>query len=646
MGIDVGATIYIALKPILKIYAIIFVGYLLAKYDVVSMEVARGISNMVVNAILPCLTFNKIVGNISWHDIRLIGVIVLSALILFALGGACSLGTKFATPSPKQWFWGLMFGGIFPNISDLPIAYMQSMGGGQIFTEDQANRGVAYTCIFLFTQSFLMMNVGMWRIVGLDFRDKKTGDDEENDPSSSSSSTTTTTPPKEALDDSQKSTGSSGILPEAPTVLKVVHREPTTGESLNSDDEFEMYSIDSYVSRHFDAVQTTELEPQSMNHSSASRKSVHKLPPSIQEEQEILAEGPIPAPIKLTTMTSTCSSPAVIRTFRVPKNTNHKAGSSTHHRLARGLSITDALERKISKTRSNRSFANSMIAEYSAAEKIRSGELDLRRPLTLTKFIGDENAFRKSEPHGIDEIVSPQHHDEENPAPIPVNTDNGSITDGNSGKKLSRWGRIKFVSSEFIRKYKLGWLTYFLINCIRPASLGALLGIICALIPWVKALFVPTYVHVHMAPDRMPVLNFIMDFTAYIGNACVPLGLLMLGGTLARLEVEAIPEGFLKTVVALTVCRLVIIPIIGILWANKLYDLGWLDDNVSKFIMILTFSMPSATAQVYFTAFYSPVTGAHQQMDCLSIFFIAQYGVLFITLSIVVTYALKVDLKV
>lgn len=642
MGIDVGAVIYIALKPILKIYAIIFVGFLLAKYDVVSMEVARGISNMVVNAILPCLTFNKIVGNISWHDIRLIGVIVLSAFVLFALGGACSLGTKFATPSPKQWFWGLMFGGIFPNISDLPIAYMQSMGGGQIFTEDQANRGVAYTCIFLFTQSFLMMNVGMWRIVGMDFKD---GDDNEKE-SEDVEEVITEGSPKEALDDSRKSAGSS-TLPEAPTVVKVVHRAPTNGESLDSDDEFEMYSIDSYVSRHFEPAERTEQEePVAINQNRLGRSTMSKLPPSIQEEQEISPEPAVLPPTKLTTMSSICSSPAVIRTFRVPRNPTNKPHPSAFNKYARSLSITDALERKLSKTRSNRSIPNSMIAEYSAAEKIKSGELDLRRPLTLTKFVGDENAFGKSEPRGIDEIVSSQQHDEENPVPPAPSNDTGSIVQENSGKKISLWKRIKLRCSKFIRKYKLGWLTYFLINCIRPASLGALLGIICALIPWVKALFVPTYVHVHMAPDQMPVLNFIMDFTAYIGNACVPLGLLMLGGTLARLEVESIPEGFLKTVVSLTVCRLVVIPIIGVLWANKLYDLGWLNDNVSKFIMILTFSMPSATAQVYFTAFYSPVTGAHQQMDCLSIFFIAQYGVLFITLSIVVTYALKVDLKV
>lgn len=102
MSLSLGAAIYIALKPIFKIYTIMLVGYLVAKFDIVSMENAKGISNMVVNAILPCLTFNKIVSNISWRDIKEIGVIILSAFILFVLGATGALFTTFATTVPKN----------------------------------------------------------------------------------------------------------------------------------------------------------------------------------------------------------------------------------------------------------------------------------------------------------------------------------------------------------------------------------------------------------------------------------------------------------------------------------------------------------------------------------------------------------------
>lgn len=170
MSISLGAAIYIALKPILKIYTIIAVGFLLAKYNIVTMETARGVSNMVVNAILPCLTFNKIVSNISDRDIKEVGAIVLSAIILFALGTFCALITKYTLKGPREWSWGLLFAGFFPNISDLPIAYVQSMSNGTLFAPSSVDKGVAYCCIYLMSQSFCMMNFGMWRVVGLDFK--------------------------------------------------------------------------------------------------------------------------------------------------------------------------------------------------------------------------------------------------------------------------------------------------------------------------------------------------------------------------------------------------------------------------------------------------------------------------------------------
>ena len=65
--------------------------------------------------------------------------------------------------------------------------------------------------------------------------------------------------------------------------------------------------------------------------------------------------------------------------------------------------------------------------------------------------------------------------------------------------------------------------------------------------------------------------------------------------------------------------------------------------------MLKRISEASSTAQKFKLNIlrYKHLSLIHiSQMDCLSVFFVSQYAVLFITLSIVVTYALKVDLKV
>lgn len=651
MSLDVGAAIYIALKPILKIYTIIFVGYLLAKYDIVSMNTAKGISNMVVNAILPCLTFNKIVSNISWRDIKEIGVIVLSAILLFSVGAACSYITNKTTPVPKNWFWGIMFCGIFPNISDLPIAYVQSMSGGLIFTTDEADKGVAYTCIFLFTQSFMMMNFGMWRLVGLDFREKinkvdtKVEDeeieDQPNDQFSSLPGTTTTSEVSSMVKNTEPNHNELFQEDSSPT-MKEIRSAIEFDQSVRED--MELDSIDSEIfdnenanhnnneelengSKHFEYIQPFEQDSDSR---SSSKERITKFP---KRNQSLLSR--------------IISSPSVLE--------NGDDDSIFSRRNFKRHTNVDFSNKVINDKRFRKSTLKDVIAEYSAVEKIKTGELDLSRPMSIIDDVGNTNTKIGEHIMSSNEEVYdiPEIDDEEmqrtsikEVESTHSDTTNDSLQRSDTIQTNSRT-RFKRKLQHFIKKYKLGWLIYIAINFIRPASLGALLGIIVALIPWVKACFVNTYVHVHKAPDKEPVLNFLMDFTGYIGNACVPLGLLLLGGTLARLEINSLPKGFIRSAVLMTIFRLVVLPIIGIAWTNKLTQINWLETRVSRFIMILTWAMPSATAQVYFTAFYTPTEGDdHVQMDCLSVFFIIQYSILFITLSIVVTYALKLELHV
>ncbi|CAI4046577.1 hypothetical protein N7582_003846 [Saccharomyces uvarum] len=583
MSLTLGAAIYIALKPIFKIYTIIFVGFLLAKYDIVSMEDSKGISNMVVNAILPCLTFNKIVANISWRDIKEIGVIILSAFVLFFLGATGAVFTTFATTVPKKFFWGLIFAGFFPNISDLPIAYVQSMGDGSIFTSDEANKGVAYSCIFLFIQSFLMMNFGMWRVVGLDFRDGGKRDAED------APSAATPAPEEHEL------TGASKME----DIIRPLNTYQSKEKISNGDLSSNSITTNDMTSRESYENPSGYIQPYkgiSLGASNDGSVKFKNTPPNTE----------------IYRTSSAFSSPGALEMSRIEERSlSHDLASI---RSSRGSS---------SYMRQRRPAVNELISKYSAVDKIRKGELDLSRPLSLTEEVGSKNAsIGNASADTTDDDV-------EN-----YTSDNRSDSDNKSN------------ISAFIERHNLKWLQYFIINCLRPASLGAILGILCALIPWVKACFVSTYVHVHKAPDGEPVLNFLMDFTEYIGNACVPLGLLLLGGTLARLEIKSLPPGFIKSAILMTCFRLIIIPIIGVLWVNKLYSIKWLETPIGKFDMILTWSMPSATAQVYFTAFYTPACGEHIQMNCLSVLFVIQYAVLFITVAFVITYTLKVDLQV
>lgn len=585
MSVSLGAAIYIAVKPILKIYTIMAVGYLLVRFDIVSMETSRGISNMVVNAILPCLTFNKIVSGISDKDIKQIGVIVLSAVLLFTVGGSCALLTKLVTPAPKKWFWGLLFGGIFPNISDLPIAYVQSMGNGSIFTSAEAEKGVAYCCIFLISQSFLMMNFGLWRLVGLDFKDRDIAESEREENSLSAKNSLGK---DDDLGSENQAQGGNHVIENQ----RSYELRSFSSNAIESDNE---------------VLQTDGSRPGSRSLSCSRASSVKSLSGLPRKSADVDLEAQ-----------TRSSDPTARERLRIKRySTADVVG--VPHKPSRHNSRRSSLRKR-------KPSISDVVLEYSVADQIRDGEIDLSRPLTLTEDLGHRNStFRTM-----------THEDE---------SDSNTSVEENQEYTVTRTQTSAGRIGRFLKHHKMGWIEYAVINFIRPASLGALLGIIVAMIPWVKALFVPTDVHVHNAPDGLPVLNFLMDFTAYIGNACVPLGLLLLGGTIARLEIGKLPKGFLRVAVLMTVFRLMVIPIIGVAWANKLYEINWLDNVIGKFIVILTWSMPSATAQVYFTAFYTPLEGSHLQLDCLSVFILMQYSILFITVPFVITYTIKVDLQ-
>ncbi|CDO94025.1 unnamed protein product [Kluyveromyces dobzhanskii CBS 2104] len=608
MPISLGAIIYVALKPVFKIYFILGVGFMLAKYQIVGIEAARSISNMVVNAILPCLLFNKIVANIQAKDIKEIGTIVLTAILLFSIGGVLSLAVRVALPVPKQWLWGLMFAGLFPNISDLPIAYVQSMGTGLIFNSEDADKGVAYCCIFLTTQSFLMMNFGMFRLVGLDFRQPL--DDTENSLSLSDTGQEENELRSKGVTDLNSSKDRNESESEGEAVL--------SSETKNLKNRNGGHSTDQNSTELTDLNSIPESDLASENNLEILKPQMFRKGTSYLSEER-------------STQQRTGSDMASSHSIENTNNYKHRTRSLSQT-TASSNSTTSHMNRARYGKRTQ--TINDVISEYSVADKVRAGELDLRRPLTLTADIGEENAGLAADDR------SSQTADNDEELNVPDNEDGNTLQLVRTATNKS----LRKVNSWF-QRHKLGWFQYGIINFFRPASLGAVLGIVCSMIPWVQALFVNTYVHVHHAPDKLPVLNFIMDATAYIGNACIPLGLLLLGGTIARLKIGSLPKGFLTVAIAVATIRLAVIPIIGVLWTNKIFDLGWIEEDIAKLVIILTFAMPSATAQVYFTAFFTPVDGPHIQMDCLSVLFLVQYTLLFITLPFVVSYTLKVDLK-
>lgn len=531
MSVSLGEVVYSAYKPIFKIYIIIGIGFFLARRNILTVSTCRDISDAIVTVIMPCLIFDNIVTYIVSSDIKNLGIIFFEGTLLFAIGALLAALIHIVFKSPRVWLGGLISVGLFPNISDLPIAYLQTMSAsGNIFTEEEGEKGVAYVCIFLACQVMYQFTFGLFKLIKYDFRDSLNGPEDE----SKVISTTDSAGTQEAIEDEQPQEHAAELdnAGDKSTV------PPTSNDITVPQSEDEVSSLSSSaLSRSITLVSHRTLESASnvmRRLSQMSSNQHYSLNPSISRSADL--------------------------------------------RKMKSQDITD------------------VINEYSEYDHIRADDVESTVPVASML--------------GTSDVYSREEYDT-----LPFSK------------------RAKRQAIEILRNFK------------APNSLSLIISIAISMAPPLKALFVTSNFHIHSAPDGEPPLSFVMDLASYIGAASVPLGLCLLGATISRLKVNSIIPGFWKTVVAITAVRLIILPIFGVGLTTGINHAGWFLDEIVRFVSVLEFGLPNATALVYFTAFYTdPHSDEHIQMDCLALCLIAQYSILFISLPILVAFTIKVSL--
>lgn len=567
-SIDLGLVIYTSVKPIFKIYFIVGMGYWLARRNVLNVSTCRDISDTIVTAILPCLVFENVVSNLQSTDIKSLGIVFFVAFLLFGFGVLLTFGVSIIARSPKRWLGGLLSVGLFPNISDLPIAYVQTLSkGGGVFTAEQGDKGVAYIIIFLAAQALVQFSFGLYELIEWDFR-KDIHDEEAVEQKYTPSDTEST-----AVKDEKKN----------------IDDRPSTANTNND-------STNAEVNDNVNTNNNTNNETTSQNYPDEELS----ISSSITQEE-------LPPPTDIGTDVAGTSSGHYHQTL-LPKDLETVSQSLSRRISSRGrrnsLASAGSNLLRPSRSRDLRSLKsqdmNDVINEYSEYEGLRDNSVD--RIITAGSDVGGSN------------IVM-----------LPSNTSQAQKTIKALIKK-----RLLILAK----------------NLVSPVSATLIVSLAIAMAPPLKALFVHSAFDIPDAPDSLPPLSFILDITDYVGAASVPLGLLLLGATISRLEIKTMPKGFWKTAVGIVLSRLVILPIIGVGLTTGLQQAGWYgDDKLLRFICVLEYGLPSATSLVYFTAFYTdPNSTDHLQMDCLAAALIFQYAILFISLPFLVSFTIKVSL--
>ncbi|ODV61863.1 auxin efflux carrier [Ascoidea rubescens DSM 1968] len=637
MAVDIGVIIWCAVKPIIKIYFILAVGFILSKRNILSVETTRNLSDILLTTLIPCILINKVIANISYTDIKYIGLIALSSFVITLTGVAFGFLVNLITPIPRRWRGGSIVASMFTNNGDLPIAYIQTLATTSIFSENQIDKGIAFAFIFVAITTLYCFNLGGYRLVEYDLKkDKlleaqKKLDLEHNDNHAESNNNNSNS--TDNTDNSNKENNLKNTYNNNDNETRLNINENSNTKNRINDIGTKNVTYNKDIDSIDSDSDSNSINPYFINQSSANN-------PKFQNNDLALA--------KTSSIASVYSSKTKLRAIELRKLPPQE--------------LDDVINEYSCESNANANFSNatdSKLGKLTKTFSVLSTEIGLptnsASQITKDKYSLSRKYCNSLKPVLNSSTIEKKLTTKYSNNDIHTNNSDDNMEDNSTLNGLSANNSDKpQKSKKNVRQLIVKGLKFFLTNFLRPIALSLIVSITIALTPWLKALFVETTVDMPDAPDGQPPLNFIMDFTSYLGAAQVPFGLLLLGSTLARLNVKEFPPGFWKAASLLTLIKLCVMPIIGVLWVNRLKKSGWLniekdDDILAAFIILLNWGLPTFTTQVYLTAFFSPLPSEdfhhdHLQLDCLAICLLFQYPILTVSLPFVVTYALKVNL--
>ncbi|KAJ4474504.1 auxin efflux carrier [Lentinula aciculospora] len=197
------------------------------------------------------------------------------------------------------------------------------------------------------------------------------------------------------------------------------------------------------------------------------------------------------------------------------------------------------------------------------------------------------------------------HNSSETTLPLARTLDNTKIT--------SKWEH--FFPAWFARTIKS------MSVIITPVTIALAISLPVSVIQPLKALFTdatasggPDWI----GPDGSPPLNFIMDTATFIGALCVPLSLIILGASFARMSIpKRLSTLPIPAMILVTLSKEVMVPVIGIFLTQTFVAKGLIpkESLAQRFVAIFLSGTPTAVNQLVVATLYAPEGG----MDTLTV---------------------------
>ncbi|TFK79524.1 hypothetical protein K466DRAFT_606080 [Polyporus arcularius HHB13444] len=162
---------------------------------------------------------------------------------------------------------------------------------------------------------------------------------------------------------------------------------------------------------------------------------------------------------------------------------------------------------------------------------------------------------------------------------------------------------------------------------LKPVTVSLAISLPIALITPLKALFVDATAQGGPSwhgPDGRPPLAFVIDTAQFIDTIAVPLTLILLGASFARIQLpNPLSRLPIMAMLSVTMAKTVVLPVIGVVMVEAMVR-GRLipeDAKAEKFVAMLLSGTPAAVNQMIVSSLYAP----GGDVDTLSAFLLVQY---------------------
>ncbi|KAJ8456516.1 hypothetical protein ONZ51_g12079 [Trametes cubensis] len=192
------------------------------------------------------------------------------------------------------------------------------------------------------------------------------------------------------------------------------------------------------------------------------------------------------------------------------------------------------------------------------------------------------------------------------------------------GASITIEGKPSLLSKGLLR---LGAILRPFKAILHPVTVAISISLPVALVQPLKALFVdvssqggPSW----HGPDGRPPLAFVMDTAQFIDTIAVPLALILLGASFARITV---PHPFsrlpIMAILLVTAAKMIVLPVMGVFIVQAMTRKGLIpqDARAEKFVSMLLSGTPAAVNQMIVSSLHAP----DGNVDTIAAFYLAQY---------------------